>query len=56
MLLDSSCTTFLKLVAKTDVLDAKPWFFDVRTWISQCLLLNAVAYTCGSPTHSVRCT
>lgn len=30
MLLDSGCTTFLKLIAETDVLDAKPWFFDVK--------------------------
>jgi len=38
MLLDSICTTFVKRIAKTGVLDAKPWFFDVRTWISQCPL------------------
>lgn len=40
MLLDWSCTTF----AETDVLDAKPWLFDGRTWISKCPLLNAVAH------------
>lgn len=53
MLLNSSCTAFL-LIAKADVLDAKPQTF-VRiwlTWLCQYPLLNAVPYVCRSLTHT----
>lgn len=43
---------FVKSIAKTAILDAKPQFLGVRTWFSWYPLVNAA----GSLTHPGRCT